>query len=199
VDRRLDIRVVAATHRDLRAEVAAGRFRQDLYFRLAGAVVVVPPLRERLKDLPLLAFGLLEDLARGDLGIAEATFTELRAHPWAGNVRELKNALACAVAFIEPGANVLEPYHLRLLPTASSESAEPWIDRLPLGGQPLERLERAAIKQTLEQTNGNKVRAAQVLGIAVSTLYEKMKKHGIAGTKSERRAPRNTHPASPRV
>jgi DNA-binding NtrC family response regulator len=176
-DRPLDVRVFAATHRDLRADVAAGRFRQDLYFRLGAAVVRIPPLRERFDDLPLLVPSLLEDLGCGDLRIAEGTLAALRAHAWPGNVRELKNALACAIAFVEPDVHMLEARHLRLLPPANLEDDA--LERLPLGGQKLELIERIAIKQTLAQVDGNKVQAAQALGIAVSTLYEKLKKYRL--------------------
>jgi DNA-binding NtrC family response regulator len=173
-DRPVDIRVVAATHRDLRSEVAAGRFRQDLYFRLAGAVVPVPPLRKRLEDLPLLVQSILKDLGCSDITVPDDTLLALHAHPWPGNVRELKNALQCSIAFVETG--VLERRHLRFLPRSDSPSP---IERLSLGGQTLQDLERVAIQQTFTQVNGNKVRAAEVLGIAVSTLYEKLKKYGL--------------------
>jgi transcriptional regulator with PAS, ATPase and Fis domain len=177
IDRRVDVRVLAATNRDLRADVAAGRFREDLYFRLAVAVVPVPPLRNRLDDLPQLAHGLLSDLGRGDLRVSEAALTTLRAHAWPGNIRELKNALACAIAFVEPACTVLESKHLRLL--AAIEEQSSGLDGLPLAGQALERIERVAIRQTLAQADGNKMFAARTLGIAVSTLYEKLKKYGL--------------------
>jgi len=177
VDRRVDVRVLAATNRDLRADVAAGRFREDLYFRLAVAVVSVPPLRKRLDDLPRLTYRLLADLGRSDLRVSEGALTTLRAHAWPGNIRELKNALACAVAFVEPGCTLLEPKHLRLL--AAIEQADSGLDGLPLAGQALERIERVAIRQTLAQADGNKMFAARTLGIAVSTLYEKLKKYGL--------------------
>jgi DNA-binding NtrC family response regulator len=175
-DRQLDVRIICATHRDLRADVAAARFRQDLYFRLAAAVVAVPPLRDRLEDLSLLVPGLLEDLGHGNLRLGEGTLEALRAHPWPGNVRELKNALACAAAFVD-GGDILEPEHLRLMSPDGGEASG--IDRLPLGGQTLEQIERVAIKQTMAQTDGNKVHAAHALGIAVSTLYEKLKKYRL--------------------
>jgi DNA-binding NtrC family response regulator len=174
-DRPMDVRVVAATNRDLEAEVAAGRFRPDLYFRLAAAIVRVPPLRDRFDDLPLLVPRLLSDLGRGDLRFTDAVFDALRTHAWPGNVRELKNTLAYALAFVDGG--VLEPPHLRFMTT--QEDACP-LERLPLGGRALEQLERVAIKQTLVQTAGNKVHAAKALGIAVSTLYEKLKKYEIS-------------------
>jgi two-component system, NtrC family, response regulator HydG len=175
-DRPLDVRIICATHRDLRAAVTAGQFRQDLYFRLAAAVVAVPPLRDRLEDLPLLANGLLEDLGYGHLKVDESLLKALRAHGWPGNVRELKNALACAAAFVDH-AGILDPRHLRLVPADGEDTCVS--DRLPLGGQTLERIERIAIQQTLARTRGNKVHAAQALGIAVSTLYEKLKKYSF--------------------
>jgi len=182
-DRTIDVRIVAATHRDLRADVAAGKFRQDLYFRLAAAVVPVPPLRERLEDLRLLVPSLLENLGGGDLSISDETLEVLRAHSWPGNVRELKNALACAIAFVDEGRRVLEPAHVRLFEPADDGSR---IDKLPLGGQKLDCIERVAIQQTLSLADGNKARAASLLGIAVSTLYEKLKKYGLGGARRGR-------------
>ncbi|HVV50600.1 MAG TPA: sigma-54 dependent transcriptional regulator [Polyangia bacterium] len=175
-DRKIDVRIIAATNRDLGALVAAKQFRQDLYFRLAAAIVTLPPLRERLDDLPLLAPRLLQDLGRGDVVITETAFASLRAHSWPGNVRELKNVLACALAFVEPGQGALEPRHLRFIDPPSDEAV---LDRLPLGGHSLGHLERAAIRQTLIAARGNKVQAARTLGIAPSTLYEKLKKYGL--------------------
>jgi DNA-binding NtrC family response regulator len=176
-DRRVDVRVVAATNRDLATLVSAKQFREDLYFRLAGAVLQLPALRDRLEDLALLVPRLLEDLGRVDVHVTEQAIAALRAHPWPGNVRELKNALACALAFVEAGA--LEPRHLRFVASGGGEAEASAVDRLPLGGRPLDELERAAIRQTLAQTHGNKVRAAKLLGIAVSTLYDKIKRYGL--------------------
>ncbi len=173
--RPVDLRVVAATNRDLKSLVAAGRFREDLYFRLAAAVVAVPPLRDRAEDLPLLTKRLIEDLGRPGVSVASGCYEALAVHAWPGNVRELKNTLACALAFVDEGG-VLEPDQLQLVAPADDESA---VERLPLGGQPLERIERAAIRQTMSYTRGNKVLAAQALGIAVSTLYEKLKRYRI--------------------
>jgi DNA-binding NtrC family response regulator len=173
VDRPFSVRVVAATNRDLKLRVAEGLFREDLYFRLAAAVISVPPLRARLEDLPFIVPVLLESLGRPDLEVASEVFDILRAQTWPGNVRQLKNTLACALAFATAR---LEAEHLRL-PALEAEDAD--LDRLPLGGQPLARLERAAIKQTLALTGGMKVQAAQALGIAVSTLYDKLKKYEL--------------------
>jgi len=173
-DRQLDVRIISATNRDLAALVAAKQFRSDLYFRLGAAVIHLPPLRDRLEDLPVLIPQLLADLGRPDIRVADETLEALRAHRWPGNVRELKNTLACALAFASDG--VLEPRHLRFVAPASEQSL---LDRFPLGGQTLAMIEQAAIKQTLAQTHGNKVQAAKLLGIAASTLYEKLKKYEI--------------------
>jgi transcriptional regulator with PAS, ATPase and Fis domain len=174
-DRRVDVRIVAATNRDLGALVTAKQFRQDLYFRLAAAIVHLPPLRDRLDDLPLLVPRLLRDLGREEISIPETTIAALRAHSWPGNIRELKNVLACALALVGSDA-APEPRHLRFVATPSEETA---LDRLPLGGHSLVSLERAAIRQTLITVRGNKVHAAKALGIAPSTLYEKLKKYGL--------------------
>jgi DNA-binding NtrC family response regulator len=170
-----DVRVIAATNRDLDAEVAAGRFRQDLYFRLAAAVVHVPVLRERLADLPLLVPRLLADLGRPELKARRPTLDALARQDWPGNVRQLKNKLACAIAFVEQGHSQLEPRHLRLARTKSDGPREPF----PWGAQTLRQVEKAAIREALLQTEGNKVDAARSLGIALSTLYEKLKKHDL--------------------
>ena len=176
-DRPFDVRVIAATNRDLRSEVAAGRFRRDLYFRLGSAVVAIPPLRDRIEDFPLLVEGLLQEYGRADLTMSSDALALLRLRSWPGNVRELKNTLACSIAFVDPTENVITPQHLTaVFDAASADSSD--VERLPLGGLRLERIESVAIRQTLAQVGGNKVRAAQVLGIAVSTLYEKLKKYG---------------------
>jgi len=173
-DKPIDLRVIAATNRDLKVRVAKSLFREDLYFRLAAAVVPVPPLRARLEDLATLVPELLASLGHPDVAVGPEVFEALRGRSWPGNVRELKNTLACAMTFVEAGR--LEEDHLRLSPPGVDESD---LDRLPLGGQPLARIERAAIKQTLALTGGMKARAAQSLGIAVSTLYDKLKKYEL--------------------
>jgi DNA-binding NtrC family response regulator len=175
VDRDVDVRIVAATHNDLRASVAARVFREDLFFRLAVAVVTVPPLRERADEIPDLVDALLQDLGRGDIRLSEPALDMLRAHPWPGNVRELKNALACVVTLAGRGA-ILEPDDFRLMPILNDASK---LDRMHLGGYRLEQIERVAIRQTIGQAAGNKAEAARVLGIAVSTLYQKAKKYGL--------------------
>jgi len=168
-----DVRVISATNRDLEAEVVAGRFRQDLFYRLSAAVVQIPPLRDRLEDIPALVDVFLCDLGN-TFTIAPATLTALRSYDWPGNVRELRNVITSAAAIAD--GSCLEPRHLLFF---KHNRRAPTLDRLPLAGRTLEALEEAAIRQTLLQTGGNKAKTARVLGIASSTLYEKLKKFGL--------------------
>jgi len=174
VDRPFDVRIVAATNRDLKLRVAEGVFREDLYFRLAAAVVTVPPLRTRPEDLPIIVSTLLASLGHAKIDVAPEVFEALRSQAWPGNLRQLKNTLACGVTFATAGR--LEASHLQL-PSSDDDDAD--LDRLPLGGQSLARLERAAIKQTLALNGGMKGPAALALGIALSTLYDKVKKYAL--------------------
>lgn len=169
----VDVRMIAATHRDLELEAESGRFRQDLFYRLSTAVVEIPPLRQRLEDLPTLVERFLGELG-GPHRVADETLSLLRGHRWPGNVRELRNVIERAAALAD--GPVLLPEHVSLRQSRGGDST---LDRLPLGGRRLERLERAAIAQTLNQTNGNKSRAARALGIAASTLYDKIRKYGL--------------------
>ncbi len=172
--RPIDVRVIAATNRDLPAFVQEKAFREDLFFRLAAALVPIPALRHRLEDLPLLIPGLLADLGAATLDVPEDTYERLAAHSWPGNVRELKNTLASALAFAEGGT--LKPEHLHFM--AAVSDARP-LEQLLLAGKSLESLERVAITQTLAQFGGKKAQTARALGISVSTLYEKLKKLGL--------------------
>jgi DNA-binding NtrC family response regulator len=173
-ERPIDVRIISATNRDMPALVTARTFRQDLYFRLAAAVVHLPPLRDRLEDLPFLVERLLADLGRPEIRLLPKTLDALLAHAWPGNVRELKNAIACALAFVD--GNLLEPRHLRL---NADEGRPASLERLPLGGHSLASVEQVTILQTLALTRGNKVQAARQLGISPSTLYEKLKRYGV--------------------
>jgi DNA-binding NtrC family response regulator len=170
----VDVRILAATNRDLEAEVAQGRFRQDLFFRLSAAVVAVPPLRARLADLPELVDAILSAEGRR-LRVTRETLDALASYDWPGNVRELRNVLMAAAAMAD--ADLLEPRHLLLF---KQRRRDPTLADFPLGGRSLESIERAAIVQTLKAADGNKVKAAKALGIAASTLYEKMRRYRIS-------------------
>lgn len=172
----VDVRILAATNRDLEKEANEGRFRQDLFFRLSAAVVAVPPLRERLADLPELVDAILTSEGRRVRVTAE-TLDALASYNWPGNIRELRNVLMSAAAMAD--SDLLEPRHLMMF-KQRPRRRDPTLADFPLGGRSLESIERAAIVQTLKRADGNKVKAAKALGIAASTLYEKMRRYGIA-------------------
>ena len=168
-----DVRVVAATHRDLEAEVRAGRFREDLFHRLAVFPVHLPPLRARPEEiLPLaehLLAGIAARLGRPRLTLAEGARRRLLGHSWPGNVRELSNALERA-AILAEGAELSEA-ELALGRPASAEAAP---SELPLD-LPLDVVEREAIRRALAATGGHRKLTAERLGIGLRTLYDKLK------------------------
>ena len=173
-DRRVDVRLVAATHRDLGRLAAEGQFRADLYFRVSAIPLVVPPLRERTEDIPLVASRLLEGLARETgrtSSLSPAAAERLRRHSWPGNIRELRNVLERAVLF---GAGpVLAAEDLRFDTAASAPpAADP--------GLTLLEMERRAIEAALSREHGRVALAATRLGIPRSTLYQKLKQHRIS-------------------
>ncbi|MBK9515948.1 MAG: sigma-54-dependent Fis family transcriptional regulator [Anaeromyxobacter sp.] len=171
VSRTVDVRVVAATNRDLGAEVEAGRFRKDLYYRLKVVEVRVPPLRERPEDVLPLARALLGAIARrmgrrlG--GLTPAACELLQRHPWPGNVRELENALERAAAMAS-GSRV----DVGDLP---DELRRPDAPARPAASRRLEEVEREAILAALAAHGGNQARTAATLGIGTATLYRKLK------------------------
>ncbi|WP_342378691.1 sigma 54-interacting transcriptional regulator [Myxococcus stipitatus] len=194
-ERSIDIRVVAATHRDLEAEVAAGRFRQDLYFRLGAATVLLPPLRERPREVPMLARDFLERacaaLGRRELVLASGTLHALARHSWPGNVRELRNLMDYAAAAVT--GDVVEPHHLpaRMLggktsaqvPAAEVEPQEPVAaqtarPRIPLA-QEIRELERKRMIEALEASEGVQTRAAEMIGMPIRTFSFKLKQFGL--------------------
>jgi two-component system response regulator AtoC len=173
-ERPIDVRILAGTHHDLEERVRIGAFRKDLYFLLASTVVVAPPLRDRLDDLPLIARRILAALGAAEVALTPGALDALGRQSWPGNIRQLENVLARALAFADAG--LVDVEHLQVPPHGAHDLE---IERLPLGGHTLEVIERAAIKQTLALTGGMKVRAAELLGIAVSTLYQKLKKYEL--------------------
>ena len=177
VPRRVDVRFVAATHRELEADVRAGRFREDLFYRLAVIRIRIPPLRERPEDIAPLARALLARtaaaLGRRDVGIADDALEALRGCRWPGNVRELGNVLERALVLRAPGATG---------PLTADEVAAS-LDEAPrerplAGGTTLaskvDALERAEIEAALRRARGVKARAAQALGLSRPTLDKKL-------------------------
>jgi len=172
------VRVVACTHRDLAAEARAGRFREDLFYRLNVVELVVPPLRERKEDIPLLVeafraryaqrFGLVD--ARLSPELVEA----LRARDWPGNVRELENAVARLLALSEGGELGVES----LSRLATSPESAPLVGAGTLREQ-VAAFERSLIARALEETEGNQSETARRLGLTRVTLIDKLKRHGL--------------------
>jgi two-component system response regulator HydG len=173
----IDVRVVAATHRDLESAIRTGGFRQDLYFRLNVVQLKLPPLRERKSDIPLLVHTFLEKFAdpqKPPRTISEDAMRRLVAYDWPGNVRELENAIERAVAL---GSGPI--LHLGDLPSSlqhGSGETVPDTDEVV----PLEELERRAILRALRETGGDKLAAARLLGIGKTTLYRKLKLYQAA-------------------
>jgi DNA-binding NtrC family response regulator len=171
--RRANVRLISATNAHLSDEVSAGRFRQDLLFRLNTVEIALPPLRERREDIPLLAahfLGLHSKRYRKPLsGFEPAAMQLLESHPWPGNVRELDHAIERAALMAQ--ANVVKPADLGL--RLGSESA-PRLDEMSL-----EDVERFLIKKTLARFEGNAKRAADTLGLSRSAFYRRLEKYGL--------------------
>jgi two-component system nitrogen regulation response regulator GlnG len=186
--RRTTFRVIAATHRELRSEIKAGHFREDLFFRLAVFEIALPPLRERPEDIPLLADLFLQRLnqAGPPATFAAATIEELQHRTWRGNVRELRNAVEHAALLARGGT--IHPEHLPVLVDAVgdvpdlSQTVRDWV-RSRLAAQPaadnlyqqfLNHVEPALLAAVLERTGNNRVAAAELLGIHRATLRKKL-------------------------
>jgi two-component system response regulator HydG len=169
----VDVRMIAATNRDLAAELRAGRFREDLFYRLNVVHIEMPPLRVRGDDVFLLADEFLRRFAKENAkpinGFSERAREKLRSHPWAGNVRELENAVERAVVLCED--TLVEEDHLPLeaAPARTNTAAK------------LAEIEREAIVSTLEAVDWSTTRAAELLGISVRTIQYRLHQYGIAG------------------
>jgi DNA-binding NtrC family response regulator len=174
----VDVRVVAATNADLHERIAGGAFREDLYFRLARYLVEIPPLRERVEDVPVLAKHFLRLIAF-EMGVAvpelaPAAVQLLEGYSFPGNIRELKNMIERAL--IESAGEPIEPMHLRLIGRSLHRSPDPANvpapSSLPLN---LEAAEQLLIKRALHETSGNVVEAARLLGVNRSRIYRRFR------------------------
>ena len=172
----VDVRWIAATHQDLRAQISAGTFREDLYHRLSVFPVRLPPLRERTGDLLPLAEVLLKrachELKRPVMKLSEPAQRVLRAGRWTGNIRELANVLERAVILSD--GDTIEPHHLLMEPAPRTPAPA-----IVSEAKTLEDLERHAIERALAEVGGNRREAAERLGIGVRTLYEKLKRYNL--------------------
>jgi two-component system, NtrC family, response regulator AtoC len=179
---KVDVRIIAATNRDLEAEYRAGNFRKDLYFRLDVVTIHLPALRERRSDIPMLVHWFLERHAKGSgIQVTGAAMKTLLQYDWPGNVRELENCIERATAL---GDGKL--IHFSDLPPSITSQVSPASRaslELPgngtLSATDLEEIERATIARVFEQVNGDKVMAGKMLGISRATLYRKLKRYNI--------------------
>lgn len=176
----VDVRIIAATNRRLEEAIAKGTFREDLYYRLNVFRLELPPLRERMEDLPLLAETLIHQLNQKHgvrvPGIDEAAMLALRRRTWPGNIRELRNVLERAVILAGEG-----PIRVAHLPPAPGEAAPVANDPEAITirvGTTVDEAEKALILKTLEHAGSNKTRAAEILGISLKTMHNKMKLYG---------------------
>ena len=182
--RKVDVRVIAATNRDLTAGVTTGRFREDLYYRLKVVTIELPPLRERREDIPLLVDHLVRRAAKSCgkrvTGVSEAALALLSAYRWPGNIRELAHVLERAVALAQHEVLVAEdlPDELRVpRPVATNGSGVPGE---AVGDRPtLAELKRRYIERVLEESGGNVSRAASVLGVDRRSLYRMLQRYGV--------------------
>jgi two-component system response regulator HydG len=177
---RADVRVLCATHHGLRRLVEEGRFRRDLYYRLASVTVEIPPLRGRPDDIELLSTRFATELGRA---LTPRALLRLQAHEWPGNVRELRHAIERASGLAGPFSPLLDEDAFAFLLTPDAVAARP---ELELGAAvlSLEEMERVLILKALRLSKGNRREAAKILGIARSTLFEMLKRHRIVGPKA---------------
>lgn len=178
---RVDVRLICATHQHLQNAVREGRFREDLFFRLKVFTLVVPPLRERKEDIPILAEMFLENESHATHRLTPAALKALLGYPWPGNVRELVNAIKHG-AVLSMGKDVAvehlpEEFYTPGMPLPLPPSSAP---RTPTPLESLAQLERRHITLVLQACGGKSSEAARVLGIGRTTLWRKMKEYGLA-------------------
>ena len=194
---KVDVRIVAATHRDLKKKLEEGSFREDLYYRLNVIEIHIPPLRSRPGDIPLLVHHFLRKYAEANgkplRGVSDEVLALLLGHAWPGNVRELENAIERAVVLSD--GPELDPSHFPALRRAAGDDASraggPDAARLGvrIPGSPLAELEREAILRTLEAVGGSTSKAAAILDISARKIQYKLKEYQQQGALAGRHAP----------
>ena len=181
---RADVRIVAATNRDLHAAMARGDFREDLFYRLSVFEIHLPPLRERPEDVLLLTERFLEDLSRNvgrpAPGVSREARELLLAYSWPGNVRELRNALERAVILSEGGLVQVEHLPIAVARSSAARVASAAAIELPPTGLDLDALEKTLVTQALERAKNNRSRAARLLGLTRAQLYTRLERYGLA-------------------
>jgi two-component system, NtrC family, response regulator AtoC len=178
----VDVRVIAATNRDLEQEYRAGTFRKDLYFRLNVVTVHVPALRERRSDIPMLAHWFLERCVPGrSVQVTNAAMKSLLQYDWPGNVRELENCVERALALGDRQVLDVDDLPPAIASTSQSHDLVPVNASPGLSTTDLEDIERTTIERVFEQVKGDKALAGKMLGISRATLYRKLKRYNIGG------------------
>jgi DNA-binding NtrC family response regulator len=178
---RADVRLICATHHPLLKLVEEGKFRRDLYYRIASVTLEIPSLRSRPEDIEMLAHRFADDLGKS---LSPRAMLRLQAHSWPGNVRELRHAVERASGLAGPFTQLLgeDAFEFLITPDSIGETPE-----LELGGAILRlaEMERHLILKALKLAHGHRGTAARILGIARSTLFEKLKRHQIIGPRTE--------------
>lgn len=177
--RHVNVRLISATNHDLKKLTESGEFREDLYFRVRGVEIHIPPLRERREDIPLLVRHFVDrfasEMEKPITGISDSAMTALMQYPWPGNVRQLLNAIRNTVVMC-PGDEITES----TLPPELRIESDPGDGKSgSLAGLSLDQIEKQAIRNTLRLTQGNREQAAKMLGIGERTLYRKLKEFGL--------------------
>jgi two-component system response regulator HydG len=192
----IDVRVIAATNKDLQQEIIDHKFREDLYYRLRVVQIHIPPLRERIDDIPILAQMFLkrysEEVQKEVKSFSQDAMNLFYSYPWPGNVRELQHAVEHAVIFARGDQITLNdlPDEVRTFRTSVVATSAP-VEQVKHNqilielGSTLEQAELEIIRRTLESVNGNKGEAARVLGLSRSSLYRRLPKLGIEGDDGE--------------
>jgi DNA-binding NtrC family response regulator len=182
----VDFRLIAATNRDLEGWVREGRFRQDLYYRLKVVTLNIPPLRQRIDDIPLFVQHFLnhfnEEIGRRVEGVHPSVMSALKRHSWPGNVRELRNLLESLVLFATSEEIGLEDLPLEYRVSGAAPAS---VDGAGWQPRSMAEIEKEAILRTLEFTDGHRARAASILGIGLRTLQRKIKEYGEITTRSD--------------
>ena len=179
--RTVDVRIIAATNQDVEHALEEGRFREDLFYRLAVIPIEMPPLRRRAEDVPLLVRHFLERFSRGNPpDISDQALACMMAYPWPGNVRELQNAVERLVVLSH--GETIERHHLPSKLCTQASMSRNRVVELPAEGYPLEEIEKEAVMQALERNQWNQTRAALFLQVPRHTLIYRMEKYGIKKT-----------------
>lgn len=184
----VDVRVVAATNKNLEEEVKKGNFREDLFYRLNVARFVIPPLRERADDIPVFVYSFLNEFAhkfgRVVKEVEKETIKSLQSYRWKGNIRELRNVIERAVLLLDENEETLKLHHLNLnVGEPGEDAAGEYALKIPSSGIKIDIVLKDLILKTLEITKGNQLQAARILGLSRSKLRYRMEQLGIEVTK----------------